>query len=493
MIYYLVSKDDFATLYRFGFVAVKSGASAESENPREAVQSIFSLSDNFEYAQERLIVECGKGSYYKIEISNVLNLYPLDEVSKGIYESQFSKSLIFREPIFKDIAEHFLKNDVMVQTTISGINALRGIFGFAEEQNSELINEIILGKTFLRREGKYFNVPLEQRSPYSILIAYNRYQHYPKDNRGFFFDAADCFMYGSMYASLPNPDDFLGYDKEIIYTYCKSYFNFLESIPKDSKFTSIVEIIERENPKINSAIESSVYGSIKSIALYFYMKDRIVAEGELSIPVLQTLYKIKEVYPNEFSTLLTLLGGFFGYTWFYDRLYEFTDSPILSRHYTLDDITLKKEIKTRLYDEPSSQKIDNSIQEVISHQEALSNAETKGVTSLNELDAMESIRKDDEIMQNQDLNIDVCQIAKLVFAKKSPRRNSFVEKLQENKEILIQLIKEQKEHELGELYPKLDIQYKGKEKERLEKFKNACLSLNNIQYSILIQTEDVNS
>ena len=452
MIYYLVSKDDFAALYRFGYVAVKSGASSESENPREAVQRIFSSSDNFEYAQERLIIECGTGSSERIEMSNVINLYPLDEVSKGIYESQFNRNLIFREPIFKDIAERFIKHDVMKQMTLSGINALRAIFGLKEEQNNELIDDVILGKTFLR-EWKYYNVPLEKRTPYSMLIAYNRYQHYPKDIRGFFYDAADCFMYGSMYARISQPSDFLGYDNEIIYTYCKSYFNLLESIPKNSKFISVVEIIERENPKISSAIES-VYGSIRAMALYFYMKDRIVTEGEVSMPILQTLYKIKEVYSKDFSTLLTLLGGFFGYTWIYERLYEFADSQILSRHYTLDDLIPRKEIKTGL---PESEPIPGEIGKLVFPKDLPSNEDTE-----------------------EGFIIDITQIAQSVFVRNSSRRSSFIEKLQENKNLLLKLIKEKNELKLGELYPKLDIKYNTKkEKNKLEIFINVCLNLGN--------------
>lgn len=487
MIYYLVSKDDFVTLYRFGYVTVKFGASSESENPYEAIKSIFSSSDNFEYAQERLIIECEKGSNDKIEMSNVLNLYPLDEVSKGIYESQFSKTLIFSEPIFKDIAEQYIKNDVMKQTTLSGINALRTIFGLEDEQNSELVNDIILGKRFLR-EWKYFNVPIEKRTPYSMLIAYNRYQHYPKDMRGFFFDAADCFMYGSMYARLPQPSDFLGYDKEIVQNSCKSYFNLLESIPRDSKFTSIVEIIEKENPKISSAIES-VYGSIRAMALYFYIKDKIITNGELSIPILQTLYQIKEVYPNDFSVLLTLLGGFFGYTWVYDRLYEFTNSPILSKHYTLDDLSPKEKTKNEEVEHKEST-IDTqkTPEEDTSNHEIPSDDEVVVVASPNEQSAKLSSQT-----HNESLNVDITGIAKSVFPKKSQRRSSFIEKLQENDNILLKFIQEKNEQELRHLYPKLDIQYKLKDREKLEKFISACLIFNNIQYGILIQSEDVNS
>ena len=341
MIYYLLSKEDFASLYKFGEVNVKVGAAAESEDPRDAVKRLFSASDSFEYAQERLIVSSEKGIPGTVRMVDVKDIFPLDGISRNVFQSQFNTALVFREPVFQDIAEDFLKNTVLERTTVSGINALRAVFALEPEKDDEMIAEIIKGKAFLRRY-KYFDVPFEDRTPYSMLIAYNRYQHYPKDNRGFFYDAADCFMYGSMYSALTGKGiDLIGYDRDLVANLCRSFFEFLESIPSNTQFTRLAGLVEDSNPKIGEAI-APVYGSIRFLALYFYVKEQIRHEDTVSMNGLSLLNSIRKKYPEDFPRLLTLLGGFFGYTWVYDRLYEFQDSPFLSIHHSLDDLQPKE-------------------------------------------------------------------------------------------------------------------------------------------------------
>lgn len=320
MTFYLLSKDDFATLYRFGKVNVKSGAAAKSDDDRAAVEQIFSTSDNFEYAQERIIVACESGDLDRVEMKNVTHIYPLDQVSKNIYESQFDKDLIFSEPIFQDIVENFLKISVMAENTISGIDALRHLFNLGEEEDVDLIDNIIRGKSFLRN-WKYFDVPFEERNPYSMLMAYNRYQHYPKDTRGYFYDAADCFMYGHMFDHLANKDEYIGYNKGLVARTCASYFKILDELPSSLKFTEIANRIDAAAPKIQSAI-GQVYGSLNFMALYFYVKALILSEKTITAKVIDNLAKIRERYPEDFPRLITVIGGFFGYTWIYDLYYK---------------------------------------------------------------------------------------------------------------------------------------------------------------------------
>ena len=336
MIYYLLSKDDFATLYKFGEVNIKVGAAAESDNPREAVKRLFSASDSFEYAQERLIVSSEKGSHGTVRMVDVKDIFPLDDISKNLFKSQFNASIIFSDPIFQDIAEAFLKNTVLERTTVSGIQALRTIFGLEPEKDDELIGDIIKGKIFLRKY-KYFDIPLDVRTPYSMLIAYNRYQHYPKDSRGFFYDAADCFMYGYMFRSLSDPEEFLGYDRDAVARYCSKFHGLLDSIPADTRFRDIALAIEESDQRIKDAI-AQVYGSIRFMALYLYAKERILVDDTISLNGIKMLLYIQKEYPAEFPKLVTLLGGFLGYTWVYDRSYEFKDCPFLRIHHKLEEI-----------------------------------------------------------------------------------------------------------------------------------------------------------
>ena len=374
MVLYLISKEDFATLYKYGEINVKAGAAAKSDNSEEAVRQIFSSSDPFEYAQEKMIVSCGDGPLTSVKMADVKDIYPLDEVSKNILESQFSSSLVFQEPVFKDIVESFLHGSLIKRTTISGINGLRSIFGIEEENDEGLIRDIILGKTFLQKYRKYFDVPFAERTPFSMLIAYNRYQHYPKDTRGFFFDAADCFMYGYMYAPLQDKGvSLLGYDRDLVSQLCQSYFGLLEALPADSKFRSIVDSIDNANLAINNAI-SNVYGSIRLVALYFFVKDRVVSEGSLTISGIKLLSSIRNSYPEDFPKLLTLIGGFLGYTWIYERLYEFKESPFLSVHHSL------KELEPQGPKEPISS-VTAAQEDPVNNQDSISTPENAPLTA----------------------------------------------------------------------------------------------------------------
>lgn len=525
MVYYLLSKEDFAALYKFGEVNVKVGAFAESEDPREAVKRIFSTSDSFEYAQERLIVSSEKGSPGTVRMVDVKDIFPLDGISRNLFKSQFNSSLIFGEPVFQDIAEDFLKNTVLERTTVSGINALRTVFGLEPEKDEALIGDIIKGKSYLRRY-KYFDIPFEVRTPYSMLIAYNRYQHYPKDCRGFFYDAADCFMYGSMYSSLTEKGiNLLGYDREIVARLCHSFFDLLETIPSNIQFTRLVSILEESKPKISEAI-APVYGSIRFLALYFYLKELIREEDTVSMMGLSRLNSVGKCYPEDFPRLLTLLGGFFGYTWVYDRLYEFQYSPFLSTHHSISDFrqkesadqhepvpaplseesasgmpdqcesmpddsnvppAVKREISqpVTLSPEPRLETIDHVVPEESAQDEsAASQPDTPQASAVSGLDPAgkpvgESVNPISSLDSSRDdgTDIDIPKIVKALFRNNNPRRKAFEKALADYHDEVLQFVKEKDEISLRGLYMKLDKNFKpATESQKQDKFVEACFA-----------------
>lgn len=515
MVFYLLSKEDFAALYKYGEVNVKTGGAAESEDPFIAVKQLFDSSDYFEYAQERLIVSCSHGTASSVKMMDVQDIYPLDGISKNLFESQFNRSIIFKEPVFQDLAEDFLRKSVMSKTTISGVNGLRSIFGFDKELDDSLVKDIIRGKSFLQKYRKYFDVPFEERTPFSMLIAYNRYQHYPKDNRGYFYDAADCFIYGYMYASLQDKGYVLrGYDREIVAELCSSFFSLLDSIPANALFTQIIQKLDKEKPKIIDAI-AEVYGSIRLLALYFYAKDKILADETLSFNGTSLLYSIGKKYPEDFQKLLTLLGGFFGYTWIYDRIYEFSGAPFLSVHRSLKDFEARQtEAKPQSsksavfvvspdYGPKAESSVDVAQQPIIADSSAHGDDKQLPDDSLSEVDAAQisvgaslpSHQGEDPIStmtaplpekslsdSNQDpissLELDIPGIVKAVFKKSCPRRELFTKRLEENREIVTKFALDKDELGLKGFYMKLDQDFNPKKDlKKQEAFVKACLEL----------------
>ena len=504
MIYYLLSKDDFASLYKYGEVKVKHGSASESDNAKAAVKQLFDASDSFEFAQERVILACEKGTPDIVRMVDVCSIYPLDDISKNLLEQDFSSALVFCQPIFKDLAEDFLKNSVLERNTISGINALRNIFGFGEEEDSELVKEIIRGKQFLRKYGKYYDVPLEERSPYSMLIAYNRYQHYPKDDRGFFYDAADCFMYGHMYAALLHDNDYSlkGYIPDMLNSLCGSYVSILEGLPKDSKFKDVWKALEEAKPKIEEAV-APIYGSLRFLALYFCIKERIRSNDTITLDGLRFIYGAQKKYPEDFPKLLTILGGFLGYTWVYERFYEFKNVPFLTIHHTLDDLE-KKAFEIVLPPVSETVQTDNqpALGSAAEEPVALDNTpapediQTAPIDDLPDGDLPiaqpakstlaipsepEPIPAKTPHVPEQDLeelDLDIPGIVKLLFQRASQRRSKFEFRLQENHDIVLKLAKARDEDGLRGIYFKLDTDFKPKtEQERMNNFVHSAMEL----------------
>ena len=483
MFYYLLSIDDFSSLYKYGEVKIKADGVAESDNPREAVTALFSSSDLFEYAQERILLSSEIGSASTIKMIDVKEIYPLDPISKNLFETQFNKSLIFKDPVFEDIAKEFLKNTVTEKVTVNGIHALRSIFGLEDEEDDNLIKDIILGKSFLRNY-KYFEVPFEKRTPYSMLIAYNRYNHYPKkDNRGYFYDAADCFMYGYMYAdsALQNKGiHLIGYNPDALNAPCKAFFNLMDNLPAGMKFTEVADAVLTAKPRIVDAIEP-VYGSITFLALFFYAKEKILADETLSFDGLRLLINIKKKFPDYFSKLLTLIGGFLGYTWIYNRFYEFSGCPFFSIHHSLEDLEQQEAPATIIPIESISKNEELTLpSETISssyNQEDSSTQHT--VSDANNASMMndhESIPTTNQYFEGLDL--DIPGIVKALFQRASQRRSRFESRLHENHGIILELAKAHDEEGLRELYIKLDTAYKVKtEHDKPDKFVHAAMDL----------------
>lgn len=494
MKYYLLTKEEFASLYRFGAIHLRFGGVVESDSPEDAVKKLFTQADPFEYAQERVILTSENGAMESLKMKDVKDIYPLDDISKNLFESQFNSSIIFKEPLFKDFAESFLQNSVMRRETVNGINALRFIFEFDEEQDTAFVDEIVKGKSFLRKWKKYYDVPLESRTPFSILIAYNRYRHYPKDSRGFFLDAADCFMY----ATLTSYPEFLGFDRDIVAANSHSYQQFLEDIPSNTYFVRVAEYVENSGQRICDAI-AKVYGSVRFVALYFYVKEKILEENTISMVGLKLLNSIKKKYPEDFPKLITLIGGFFGYSWIYDRFYEFSGTSFLSVHHSLSELEKKEPVlpnnDATLSDEPSPTECSNPETETLAEDRGQASYATdempSAATNVEEVlegdttaivdestheaitePSLTSVSPNNPEQGLQDLtseyHLDIDGIINSVFTKKCTRKSLFYESLVENHDTVLKYAMECDEKGLRNIYPILDTKFRINSKDETE-------------------------
>ncbi|MBO6221678.1 MAG: hypothetical protein J6N46_07060 [Bacteroidales bacterium] len=327
---YLISKEEFVTLYKYGSLHVRKTSCSNEPNMESDIDTLLSQSDVFEYAQERLFLTADGESSEVLEMTSVTGIYPLDSISKRVLEGEFNGKIVFNDPVFEDKVKRFLTEGTGRYKALKGIKALFGIFGIQEEPEEEIVNEILKGLSF-RRQWKYYDIPLDRRSPWSMLIAYDRYRNYPNNGAtGYFFDMIDAFLYGAF----PR-EDLLGFDEDIVRDLSGSVYKELE-ILRGERFRDVAsKISSREDLKINASIEKT-YGSAFLPALFFLVKDRIRKGGdELTVENIAFLRYVGKEYPELFPRLLTLIGGFFGYSWVYDRYYEALGMPFVKNRLEL--------------------------------------------------------------------------------------------------------------------------------------------------------------
>lgn len=327
---YLISKEEFVTLYKYGSLHIRKTSCSNEPNMESDIDTLLSQSDVFEYAQERLFLTADDEPSGILEMTSVTGIYPLDSISKRVLEGEFNGKIIFNDPVFEAKVKRFLTEGTGRYKALKGIKALFGIFGIQEEPEEEIVKEILNGLSF-RRQWKYYDIPLDMRSPWSMLIAYDRYRNYPnKGATGYFFDMIDAFLYGAF----PR-EDLLGFDEDIVRDLSGSIYKELEDL-RGERFRDVAsKISSREDLSINASIENT-YGSAFLPALFFLVKDRIRKGGdELTVENLAFLRDVGKEYPELFPRLLTLIGGFFGYSWVYDRYYEALGMPFVKNRLEL--------------------------------------------------------------------------------------------------------------------------------------------------------------
>lgn len=356
---YLISKEEFVTLYKYGRLTVKPNASAGGDDLDVAIEILLNKSDAFEYAQERLFLTTPGEPSEVVEMVSVTGIYPLDGVSKRIFESEFNGKIHFCDPVGVDKIQSFLTEGIGRLKSIEGIKALFGIFGIKEEPEEEIVREVLKGVAF-RRQYKYYDVPFDERSPWSMLIAYDRYRNYPNNGAtGYFFDMVDAYLYGSV-----QHEKLLGFDEDIVRKLSIKVSTELDKF-RGKDFSEVASAISsREDLKINASI-AGVFGSPFLPALFFLVKNQVKKDGdEISPQTLVFLQKVGAEYPDQFPRLLTLVGGFFGYSWIYDRYYEALGLPFATNGQALRELLdaayVTKEEKAKQEDSPELQPGDKT-------------------------------------------------------------------------------------------------------------------------------------
>ncbi|KAA5548351.1 hypothetical protein [Adhaeribacter rhizoryzae] len=324
-----VLRQQFTLFYRFGYTFVPDALlipfeGAIQQSQKDELLKLLSQITPFEYDEEYVILHLQqegelKPGNTKFEIQQLTTVYPLSKHAKLSISQKIDDRIVLGEPLFESslaIAEEF----IIKQECLKGIEALWEIYLDEATDKDQVLALIGPEKIFhgldLRSKGKKAS-ELEDEEYWAYLLTYERYDYFPKERIGYFFDAGQLFAYS----------------KEIAFEGSKLHnlLTQLFSLNQKLNFEKIVEKIEND-PLAAGYKSKSQFGELKLYVLaplFLFLKEEIRnAESFTAIKGSPAFSYAKTTFPLEFKAAIILLGAFFKFKTFYDEYYNILNLDI---------------------------------------------------------------------------------------------------------------------------------------------------------------------
>ena len=291
-----------------------------TEKIQDDLLKLFSKLTPFEYEEEYLILEIEKQEIkfldIEITIKDVTRIFPLSERAKTTIESRLDNRIHFESFNFSHLLNEIEKRDIKHQIKW-GINAICTICDISEDRAREIISYIGERNIFKGIDKRKSFIKSEDywgENYWEYLMIYERYEYFPNNTLGFFFDSGQIFV-----RSMKKQKSFEG----------SRFHDFLvrlnNEIP-DIKIDDILTIFETEEGPHNfieqNTIDHKKYFLISALFLRFKEEIRTKDDLKQVTMIKNRIFfdkpKLKESY--EFAVIL--IGAFFGLNKFYDLFYD---------------------------------------------------------------------------------------------------------------------------------------------------------------------------
>ncbi|WP_341222152.1 hypothetical protein [Polaribacter atrinae] len=353
---YILTKQEFTSLYRFGKIPLISNkiisiADKSTEEINLKIYKGFMSLPYFVGDEEYLIIsfENVLTDNTWLEIDYVAEIIPLTKAAKNSFEMKFDSKLDFKDARFENIIRK-IEEEIDIKERINGARAfwvLCKTGNFYKQTILDVLNKIIKSAYYKRINGFKSN---DFKEEYFIhLLAYDRYEFFPKTDLGFFYDIGEIFAHSKGAPSFKgsNLHTFLENNKQEL---------------SDKSFVHIAQIISESDEVIKFTNQLTLDGLKQYIASAIFLKfkndlaERDTIKGSITGQIIKEIRDDKQ-FINELNLAIYLTGSFFGYKKFYDDLYDLVDLKIFKKKVKLpkEDINVsKKHDKTEPIIEPVS-------------------------------------------------------------------------------------------------------------------------------------------
>jgi len=314
----LIRKADFIDLFKYGWFhinrdMVQEFSCAVENLPQEKriFDAIVKNANNFDSSFTYLFIHYEKDKEHiaDIKISDVRNIYPLDQEAKVEFSISFDPRIKIQEPLWPNAVREWQKQQTFEECK-KGAENIWKIHDIKEpiEDVRKIITDDIL-KEFV--EELYDNRrPSGELPIWVYVLRYERHAPYPDTTIGAFMDTTNAIM---NYMNKQEVDYSIIENTQIMH--------FFQSCNAE-KFTDILTLMDN-TPEIKKFLDYTIeiapdYDLIK-IATLFYIFRRQYIEGFKNEG---TWKKIENKYSKEFAVSCYMLGCTLGYEHTYDCLYD---------------------------------------------------------------------------------------------------------------------------------------------------------------------------
>ena len=339
---YLVplNRYQFSQFYRYGYTYIPKSTLLEfdgqfSETTKQNLANHFSIISPFEYDEEILILHLSKemevtldNTYF--EVQEIAAIYPLSKQAKLSIQEKIDQRIKLSEPIFESVLP-IIESTIQKKEIEKAIDALWQICDI-EGNKDELLNVIGIDNIFkgldYRKKGIRAS-KIENGNYWSILIAYDRFEFFPNETIGYFYDA------GQIFAHTKNQPTFEG----------SGLHSFLNSLSINLKTQQIVSAIDNSEITTSYRTQTTVEQLKKYIVapLFLMLKDELRNADDLYTTKLMKHTTDLKKFGIQFNAAVILLGSFFGYKKFYDLYYDNLNLRFYKAYNSKLKIDLKKE------------------------------------------------------------------------------------------------------------------------------------------------------
>ncbi len=336
--YTIISRDEFISLYKFGNININTNFIILNSDNR--VNEIIKLLNYMPFSQDEdylilkfkdddcLVGECFNEikTIFNLKIKKIKDVYTLSEKAQYFYKTKFNKRINFQIIPYKNILIE-VTNFSAIKDMNLGIDILFEEYNLGNKEKIEFELGDDLKESFLTIDS-YLETNF--KNIYLDILFYKRENKFEKEDVGYILDLIIVTILKERKYEIINKFK----QGELKLNNSPTYNNIINS-NKNTLFEYIDFIKKSDDENIKKFLDKINISILISGAIFLKIKYLLINKNaKYKYEINKTIADFKDLYFNEVSISLYLIGLVFGYKGLYDDYYNFINLDIFIKEKT---------------------------------------------------------------------------------------------------------------------------------------------------------------